>query len=284
MERIDKDKLKATAGKTLVRILLILFVVIEAYPFIWNLMSSFKTNTEFLTDPMAFPKSLHWDNYVRAYVKSNLGNYIWNSFYVTILTLAFTLIAAIPCSYCLARYRFPGSGLLITLFMSAMFISGNYIIIPLFLEMKDLGILNNLTGICFVYAAGRMPQSIFLLTGFMRDIPRDYEEAANLDGCGPFGVLRHIIIPLARPGITTISLLTAMATFNEYPIALVALTDLKKCTLPVGLVNLYQIQQYATDWGAMFAALVLAMIPTVVMFLFCEKQLLKGISIGGIKG
>ena len=118
----------------------------------------------------------------------------------------------------------------------------------------------------------------------MRDIPRDYEEAASLDGCGPFRVLKNIIIPLSKAGISTISLLTVMSAFNEYPIALVALTDERKRTLSVGLANLFQIQQYATDWGALFAALVLAMIPTIILFLVCENQLLKGISVGGIKG
>ena len=150
--------------------------------------------------------------------------------------------------------------------------------------MKDLHILNNLVGISLVYATFQLPQSIFLLSGFMRDIPRDYEEAASLDGCGPFRVLKNIIIPLSRAGISTISLLTVMSAFNEYPIALVALTDERKRTLSVGLANLFQIQQYATDWGALFAALVLAMIPTIILFLVCENQLLKGISVGGIKG
>ena len=280
----EKSKLKAHSGRLIVRLFLILFLILEAYPFMWNLMSSFKTNTEFMTNPMAFPRSLAWDNYVRAYVKSNLGDYIWNSFFVTALTLVFTLVMAVPSAYCLSRYRFFGSGLILGFFMTAMFISGNYIIIPLFLQMKDLHILNNLVGISVVYATFQLPQSIFLLSGFMRDIPRDYEEAASLDGCGPFRVLKNIIIPLSRAGISTISLLTVMSAFNEYPIALVALTDERKRTLSVGLANLFQIQQYATDWGALFAALVLAMIPTIILFLVCENQLLKGISVGGIKG
>lgn len=280
----EKSRVKYSVGKLLIRIFLIVFLFLEAYPFVWNLISSFKTNTEFLTDPFSLPTTIAWDNYVRAYVKSHLGEYIWNSFYVTALTLALTLVTAVPCAYCLSRYKFFGSKTILTLFMTAMFISGDYIVVPLFLQMKELNILNNLTGLSFVYATFRLPQSIFLLTGFMRDIPLDYEEAAGLDGCGPFRVLRHIVIPLSKAGIATISLLTVMSAFNEYPIALVALTEEAKRTLPVGLANLYQVQQYATDWGALFAALVIAMIPTLILFLLCEKQLLKGISVGGIKG
>lgn len=280
----EKSKWKSRLITLFVRIFLITFLVLEIYPFLWNLFSSFKTNTEFLTDPFALPGGLEWDNYVRAYEKSNLKDYIWNSFYVTILTWAITMVCAIPLSYCLSRYRFFGSKLILTLFMTAMFISGNYIIVPLFLQMKSMGLLNNLTGLCFVYAAFRLPTSVFLLSGFMRDIPRDYEEAASLDGCGPFSVLTRIIIPLSKPGIATISLLCVMSAFNEYPIALVVLTEAEKRTLPVGLANLYEVQQYATDWTALFAALMIAMIPTIILFLVCEKQLLKGISVGGVKG
>ena len=280
----EKSKAKKIASKTLIRIILILVLLIEAYPFLWNIMNSLKTNTEFMTDPMAIPRGLAWDNYVRAYVKSELGDYIGNSFLVTILTLAITLFCAVPCSYALVRYRFFGGQLILGVFMTAMFISGNYIIVPLFLQMKSLHMLNSVPGLAFVYASYQIPMAVFLLSGYMSGIPRDYEEAANLDGCGPFAVLRHVIIPLSRPGIATISLLTVMTAFNEYPIALVALSTPEVRTRPVGLANLFQIQQYATDWGAMFAGLVIAMVPTVILFLICEKQLLKGITVGGIKG
>ena len=280
----DKIKAKKIASKTLIRIILILVLLIEAYPFLWNIMNSLKTNTEFMTDPMAIPRGLAWDNYARAYVKSELGDYIGNSFLVTILTLAITLFCAVPCSYALVRYQFFGGQLILGVFMTAMFISGNYIIVPLFLQMKSLHMLNSVPGLSFVYASYQIPMAVFLLSGYMSGIPRDYEEAANLDGCGPFAVLRHVIIPLSRPGIATISLLTVMTAFNEYPIALVALSTPEVRTLPVGLANLFQIQQYATDWGAMFAGLVIAMVPTVILFLICEKQLLKGITVGGIKG
>ena len=123
-----------------------------------------------------------------------------------------------------------------------------------------------------------------LLTGFLRSIPRDYEEAAMIDGCGPFRILTSIIIPMCKPGIVTVCMISAMAAWNEYPVALVMVTDPTKATLPVGLANLYEIQRYATDWGALFAALVLALIPTVILFIVGQKQLVQGLSVGGVKG
>ena len=128
------------------------------------------------------------------------------------------------------------------------------------------------------------PFAIFLLTGFLRSIPRDYEEAAMIDGCGPFRILTSIIIPMCKPGIVTVCMISAMAAWNEYPVALVMVTDPTKATLPVGLANLYEIQRYATDWGALFAALVLALIPTVILFIVGQKQLVQGLSVGGVKG
>ena len=126
--------------------------------------------------------------------------------------------------------------------------------------------------------------SLASLTGFLRSIPRDYEEAAMIDGCGPFRILTSIIIPMCKPGIVTVCMISAMAAWNEYPVALVMVTDPTKATLPVGLANLYEIQRYATDWGALFAALVLALIPTVILFIVGQKQLVQGLSVGGVKG
>lgn len=280
----NKSKNQKVIVKWLTRLFLILVSVIMLYPFIWNIVTSFKTNTEFLTDPFAWPQGMAWDNYARALVKSKMADYIGNSALVVVMTLSLTLIMAVPCSYALVRYKFFGSRLIMGIFMTALFISGQYIIIPLFLQMNKFHMLNSLIGISVVYATFRLPEAIFLLSGYMATIPHDYEEAANLDGCSVFGVFRHIVVPMARPGIATISLLTVMSAWNEYAIALVALQQEEKKTLPVGIANLYEIQQFATDWTGLFAALVLALIPSVIVFLVCEKQLLKGITVGGLKG
>lgn len=171
-----------------------------------------------------------------------------------------------------------------TVYMAAIFIQATYIMIPLFLQMNALGMLNNRAAMGFLYAAMQFPFAIFLMTGFMRSIPRDYEEAAMIDGCGPAGILRRVIVPMAKPGIVTVGMISAMSAWNEYPVALVMLTDSAKQTLPIGIANLYEIQKYATDWGALFAALVLALIPTVILFIVGQKQLLQGMNVGGLKG
>lgn len=144
--------------------------------------------------------------------------------------------------------------------------------------------VNTPFAICIIYLGFGAGLAVFMFCGFMKSIPLEIEEAAMIDGCGPAGVLCHVIVPMAKPGIVTVCMISAMSAWNEYPVALVMLTDAAKQTLPVGIANLYEVQRYATDWGALFAALVLALIPTVVLFLIGQKQLLQGMNVGGIKG
>lgn len=284
MTQNEKSKIRAKVIKWVTRLFLILVAIIMLYPLAWNVVSSFKTSTEFLTDPFAWPQGFAWDNYVRAYEKSNLAANIGNSIYVVLETLVIIAVCVVPCSYCLVRYKFPGAKLILNIYMAAIFIQATYIMIPLFLQMNKLNLLNSLTALGVLYATMQFPFAIFLLTGFLRSIPRDYEEAAMIDGCGPFRILTSIIIPMCKPGIVTVCMISAMAAWNEYPVALVMVTDPTKATLPVGLANLYEIQRYATDWGALFAALVLALIPTVILFIVGQKQLVQGLSVGGVKG
>lgn len=173
---------------------------------------------------------------------------------------------------------------MLNIYMAAIFIQATFIMIPLFLQMNALHLLNNRVALAVLYATMQFPFAIFVLSGFLRSIPRDYEEAAMIDGCGPFRILIKVIMPMAKPGIVTVCMISAMAAWNEYPVALVMLTDPEKQTLPVGLANLYEVQRYATDWGALFAALILALIPTIIIFLIGQKQLIQGMNVGGLKG
>ena len=278
------DRTKRILGTNLIRLLLVFIALFMVIPLLWSFVSSVKSNTEYMLNAFALPKELHFDNYVRAWEKSNIGIGTLNSLLVVVLKIVLLLATAVPCSYALSRYRFFGSKLLTTIFMCAVFISGNYIIIPLFLEMKALHMLNSLPGLSVVYTAFTLPFSVFLLSGYMRDIPRDYEEAAQIDGCNTFQTFLHVIVPMSRSGISTITILGILNAWNEYPIALVTLQSDMKRTLPVGLANLYVVQQYATDWGALYAALCIALVPTIIVFLIGEKQLLSGLSVGGLKG
>lgn len=276
--------MKRLIKRSLLRIILIVFSLVFLYPLFWNLLSSFKTNTEYMTAPYALPSSIQFDNYRAALEKANMASYFGNSIYVVALAIVILLAAVIPASYVLSRYRFRGSRIILTVYMGCIFLQTTYIMIPLFLMLQKMNGLNHLSMTALVYAVMQFPFAIFTLHTFMQAVPREYEEAARIDGATNFGILCKIIIPLARPGIATITMLTGMGFWNEYPLALVLLTDEAKKTIPIGLANLFQVQKYATDWGALFAALVIVLVPTILIYLVGQKYLLQGISAGGIKG
>ena len=175
-----------------IRILMILFTVIFLYPLFWNLMSAFKTNAEYLTDPYALPAALNLDNFVAAWQKANIAAYFGNSIFVTVLSTVLLLLLVIPISYVLARYRFVGSRLISTVYMACIFLQATYIMIPLFLELQAVNGLNNLPVLCLVYAVMQFPFCIFTLQGFMSAVPRDYEESARIDGATNIQLLLRV--------------------------------------------------------------------------------------------
>ena len=154
MTQNEKSKIRAKVIKWVTRLFLILVSIIMLYPLAWNVVSSFKTSTEFLTDPFAWPQGFAWDNYARAYEKSNLAANIGNSIYVVLETLVIIVVCVVPCSYCLVRYKFPGAKLILNIYMAAIFIQATYIMIPLFLQMNKLNLLNSLTALGVLYAEG----------------------------------------------------------------------------------------------------------------------------------
>ncbi|MCL2129580.1 MAG: carbohydrate ABC transporter permease, partial [Treponema sp.] len=255
-------KKKLFIKKLILRIFMIVCTLLFLYPVIWNFIVSFKTNTEFLSNQLSLPKTLAWENYARAFVRANMGEYFINSLFVLGMTIVFLLIFVVPTSYVLSRFRFFGSRTVEALFMTCIFIQAAYIMVPLYIQMNRFRMVDNLFALSLVYAIMAFPYSIFLLCGLMRLIPKSYAEAAHIDGCSNWGILLRIMAPLAKPGIATVVMLAAINTWNEYPLALVVIHTQAKRTLPVGLAFLYQVQKRATDFGALFAALVIVLIPT----------------------
>ncbi len=270
-------------SRWLVRLFLWVVTVVLLYPIVWNVLSSLKTNEEFLFNQVSLPTGFAWDNYARAFTKANMGAYFFNSVWVVLLSTGLVIVFVIPTSYVLARYRFFGSRVIEAALMTCVFIQATYIMVPLFMQMHNFGLVDNLFGLSLVYATLNFPFGIFLLSGFMRSIPKSYEEAARIDGCNNPRILISVMVPLAKAGVATVVMLSAMAFWNEYPLAQVVLRTPEKKTLPVGLAHLYQVQKRATDFGALFAALVIVLIPTIAIYLLGQKYLLRGVGAGGIK-
>lgn len=270
--------------RTLLRALLLVQLAAVLYPLLWNVLASFKTNAEVMESPWTLPSSLNWTNYVSAFTTARIGDYMLNSVLVVILSMAFLLATAVPTGYVLGRMQFRGRQFLTNFYMAGLFIGGVYIIVPLFILMNQLHMLDNRFWLSAVYSTGTLPFAVYLLIGFMKSIPKDFEEAAMIDGCGYFSTLFRIILPMARPAIITLIVFSFFDFWNEYVLALTLITTDAKKTIPIGLANLMQIQQFATDWGSLFAGLVIVLVPTVLVYALLQKKLTEGMMLGGVKG
>lgn len=289
-----------TAGeriyKAFVYVALITLAVIIIVPVAWVFMASVKQNSEFYGNPWALPLGLYWQNFLDAWNTAQMGEYMLNSVFVTALALGILLIVALPAAYCLSRFKFRGRKFLNTAFMAGLFINVNYIVVPIFLMLRDGDVflknifgngflLNNLVVLALVYASTALPFTIYLLSGYFATLPHDYEEAAYIDGAGYGTAMWKIIFPMAKPSIITIILFNFLSFWNEYIISMTLLSSATgQKTLPVGLLNLMQAQQSAAQYGMMYAGLVIVMLPTLILYICVQSKLTEGMTVGGLKG
>lgn len=281
-------------SKPLIYLVLIVFAVSIVVPVSWAFLASLKQNSEFYGNPWALPKGLYFQNFIDAFQKANMGSYLLNSVIVTTVALAILLVVAMPAAYVLARTQFAGRKLLRTAFMGGLFINVNYIVVPIFLMLVNgdkwlrsvIGsgfLLNNLFVLALVYASTALPFTIYLLSSYFQTLPKDYEEAAYVDGSGYFRTMLQIIMPMAKPSIITVILFNFLSFWNEYIISMTLLTGDTR-TLPVGLMNLMKAQNAAAQYGQMYAGLVMVMLPTLILYILVQKKLTQGMTVGGLKG
>ena len=295
------DKKKTTASgerlyKIFIYVVLIALAVTIIVPVAWVFMASVKENSEFYGNPWTLPQGFYWQNFVDAWNSAKMGSYMINSVIVTALALGILLVVALPASYCLSRFRFRGRKFLNTAFMAGLFINVNYIVVPIFLMLRDGDLwlrklfgggflLNNLVVLAIVYAATALPFTIYLLSGYFATLPHDYEEAAYIDGASYGKAMRSVIFPMAKPSIITVILFNFLSFWNEYIISMTLMSSATgQKILPVGLLNLMQAQQSAAQYGIMYAGLVLVMLPTLILYICVQKQLTEGMTVGGLKG
>ena len=280
--------------KLFIYVALLALAISIVIPVGWVFLASIKENSEFYGNPWTLPKGFYFQNFIDAFEKAKMGEYFLNSIFVTALALVILLVVALPAAYVLARYRFFGSKLINIMFMGGLFINVNYIVVAIFLMFVDadkflrlLGtdgfFLNNLFVVALVYASTALPFTIYLLSGFFVTIPRDYEEAAYMDGSGYFRTMVQIMMPMALPSIITVILFNFLSFWNEYIISMTLLTKDSK-TLPVGLMQLMQAQKAAANYGQLYAGLVIVMLPTLILYILVQKKLTQGMSLGGLKG
>ncbi len=263
---------------------LIGWAVTVIFPMIWMIYSSFKTDQELFFSPWAAPVELQWDNFVRAWTKAHVGDYLLNTLIVVVPALLLTLIISAMAAYVLARFEFVGRRFLFYMFLSGMLFPVFLALVPLFNLVNQLKMLNTFHGLIIVYIAYSLPFTIFFLTGFFKTLPTEIEESAIMDGANPYQVFFKVMLPMASPGLISMGIFNFLGMWNQYVLPLVLISDESKYMLSQGLAFMLFKQFYENDWSALFAALTIIMVPTLIVYITFQKQIQDGITTGALKG
>jgi ABC-type glycerol-3-phosphate transport system permease component len=260
-----------------------LWAAFIVFVFVWLVFSSFKDNRELFSNMWSLPSHLQFANYKTAWSAADLTTAFTNSILVVTGSVIAIIAVSAPASYVLSRIPFKGTNLVTTYFIVGIGIPVEVILIPLFIMMARFRLVNSLWGLGLVYVSLSLPFTIYLLTGFFRSLPYELEEAAAIDGAGPFLTFFRIMMPLARPGLVTAAVLNAVGLWNEYLLALVLLNDNAKYTLSLGILNLYASMRYTSNWVGLFAGVVIVVLPVALIYAWLSSRIIEGLTLGSGK-
>lgn len=260
----------------------ILWAAFSIAPLIFTLMSSFKDTNKIYGNAFALPESIQFVNYETALSKANIALAIFNSFFLAISTTILVVILSTLVAYVITRTGFKLRNLLFTYFVIGLTIPMHTTLIPIADIINKYGFKNQLIPLIFLYATFQLPFAVIMMSGYMKGISKEIDEAATIDGCGRLRLVFRILLPLAKPAAATISILTFMSVYNEFIFGLMFLTDKTKYTISVALMSLNG--RYSSDKGAIFAAICMFIIPIIVIYILCQKHVEKGITAGAVKG
>ncbi|PPK66371.1 carbohydrate ABC transporter permease [Actinokineospora auranticolor] len=272
------------AFKGLSHLALFVWALTVILPILWTFLASFKTNTQIFTDPLGLPSSISWDSWGRAWEKANVGTYLFNSVIVVACGTAGTMLLGAMAAYVLSRFSFRGNRFIYTLFVSGMVFPVFLALVPLFFVVRNLGLLNTHLGLILVYIAYSLPFTVFFLSAFFRTLPVPIAEAAMIDGASHTRTFFQIMVPMAKPGLISITVFNVIGQWNQYllPIVLLAGDD-KKWVLTQGIANISTNAGYQADWPGLFAALTMTIIPALVVYLIFQRQIQAGLTSGALK-
>lgn len=273
----------------LVVALLVGYALWVMYPMLWVVYSSFKDDAAIYRDAFALPPldDLRTENYAKAWREAQFGGYLFNSLLVTTVSVAGIVLLGAMAAYALARFYHPAGRGIFWLFLAGLMIPAQLAVVPLFFELRAVGLLNSRLGLIVVYVANGLPFAIFILAGFFRSLPRTLYEAALIDGCGEMAAFWKVLLPLARPGLVTVAIFQFIGVWKEYFFAFMLTggdIDGAARTLPMGLANLSITAQYRGSYGSLFAGIVLVTLPILIVYLLLQRQIVKGVVAGAVKG
>ncbi|MFI2132135.1 carbohydrate ABC transporter permease [Lysinibacillus fusiformis] len=262
---------------------LVVFTVatISIYPILLMILSSFKKSVDIYKDPLGIPSSFSLDTYRTLLSKIPFTTYFMNSLFVSVVSVVLIVVVCSLASFYIARFKFSWNHALFFIFLLGMMIPIKLGIVPLFILMRDLGLINSLWSLILINTATGIPLSILILTGFFKTMPSELEEAARMDGAGNLRVLWYVVLPLMRPALGTVVIINFIAAWNDFFFPLIFITEKMKRTIPVGMMSLFG--EHSADWGSLFAGLTLASLPMILLFFIASKQFMEGLTAGAIK-
>lgn len=277
-----RSGLLATFGRDgLLQILLVANSVLMLFPIVIMAMSAFKSNVQIFNTPFALPDFTNLANFAAIWTGTNFVRYFLNSIVVTGSSLVLILVLGTMAAYAIARYEFPGAAAVLLFFLAGLTVPLKLAVIPLFILMRDLGILNNQLSLICVYVAMGLPTTVFIMTSFLRTLPSELEDAARMDGANEFLIMRKIMLPLATPALVIAGIQNAVPIWNDFFFPLIFIQNDNLKTLPQGLTTF--MGEYNTNWGVLFAGLTLSAAPVILIYILLSRQFISGMTQGAIK-
>lgn len=286
MGRLDKPTPRS-AGQGILNVFshafLVLWALMVMLPLAWAVLTSFKTDAQIFFSPWSLPDTLHFENWSRAWNEANIGGYFLNTLIVVSGSMIGTMLLGAMAAYVLARFEFPGNKAIYYLFVAGMSFPVFLALVPLFFVLKNLAILNTYQGLILTYIGYSLPFTVFFLTAFFRTLPTSIAEAAFIDGASHSRIFFHVMLPMAKPGLISIGIFNFLGQWNQYLLPVVLNQDPDKYVLTQGLASLAISQGYKGDWSGLFAGLVIAMIPVLIVYAVFQSQIQKGLTAGALR-
>jgi N-acetylglucosamine transport system permease protein len=261
-------------------VLLSIWSIIVIVPFLWVVLSSFKTTKEILASPFSLPAHWQFDNYAHAWTDAGIRQFFVNTVIVVGVALVLVMLLGAMCAYVLARFTFPGSRFIYYLMLAGLTFPIFLAIVPLFFVLKNLELINTLPGLIMVYVAFALPFTVFFLYAFFKTLPDDVYEAALIDGAGEWRTFFRVMLPMARPGMAAVAIFNFLGLWNQFLLPVALNTDPSRYVLTQGLAEFASQAGYAVDFGALFAAVVITVVPVLIVYVIFQRRLEGSVSRG----
>ena len=261
-------------------VLLSIWSIIVIVPFLWVVLSSFKTTKEILASPFSLPAHWQFDNYAHAWTDAGIRQFFLNTLIVVSVALVLVMLLGSMCAYVLARFKFPGARFIYYLMLAGLTFPIFLAIVPLFFILKNLELINTLPGLIMVYVAFALPFTVFFLYAFFKTLPDDVYEAALIDGAGEWRAFFRIMLPMARPGMAAVAIFNFLGLWNQFLLPVALNTDPSRYVLTQGMAEFASQAGYAVDFGALFAAVVITVVPVLIVYVIFQRRLEGSVSRG----